>query len=407
MDNRKDVEAFTESNYIEIQSMARDQDTIDLLDYFEHIANNWKLITTVSAVAAVIALLISLRLPNIYSARALILSPQQNSSLVGMLMGANSGMGSVASDFLGKGSLAEMYIGIMKSDVISDSIIDRFKLMKVYNKEYRIDTYSSLNKNVDFTAGKKDGIVTITVEDIDPNRAAAMANAYVDELTKLLIKLNSTDANKNKTYFEERLDKTKQDLVNAENALKIFQSKNRTFDISEQAKSTLKGVADLEAQLAIEEIKLTGMRRIYTDTSQEIKNQNSVINGLKSQIIKFETSKTNRVVPGIDTVPALGQQYFRLMRDFKTKEALFELLTKQYEMAALDEAKDVAGLQVIQYARVPDRKIKPKRKLLILLSTFAAAFICTIYVFIREKVLHMPDEQKERLHKILTKFTLK
>lgn len=372
-------------------------DMIDFLEYLEVIARNWRMIAKITVIAAAVSVGISLCLPNIYTATTRILPPQQDSSdLIGMLMAAPNGMGGLAADLLGKGSPADMYVSILNCEAMSDKIIDRFKLMEQYEDKYRVDTYNDLDKKVDISAGKKDGIITISVEDKDPKRSAAIANAYVEELNKLLAKLNITGAKQNRTYLEERLTKAKVDLARAEDALKQFQSKNKALDITDQAMGTIKGVADLEAQLAAEEVKLSGLRRVLTDSSQEVKNELSIITNIKTQIAKFEGPHLNSSVPGVASVPELGQQYLRLMREFKIQETIVELLTRQNEIAKLSEAKDTASIQIIQTAREPDKKTKPRRTLIVLATILIVGFGAVVYAFICESMKRMLPEDRER-----------
>lgn len=377
------------------------EDEINLLEYLEVLARNWRMITKTTAVAAVFAIVISLCLPNIYSATTRILPPQQDSSgLMGMLMGAAGGMGGVAADLLGKGTPADMYVGILNSEAVSDRIIDRFKLMEVYDQDYRVETYKKLDKNVDITAGKKDGIIVITVDDEDPKRAAAIANAYVDELGKLLVKLNITGAGQNRGYLETRLAKARADLAAAEDALKAFQAKNKIVSVSDQAQASIGSIAQMKGQLAVQEVQLATLQRQFTENSQEVKTAKASIANLRGQIARLEGQGSGGAIPGVGTMPELGQQYLRLMREFKIQEAIVELLTKQYEMAKLSEAKDVVSVQVIQAARVPDKKTKPKRAIIVLASTFAAGFMAVLYSFIREAATRMPPEDRERWQQI-------
>lgn len=385
------------------QSTNHSPESINLLDYLEVIAKNWRMIIRTTIIAAVLSVIYCLCLPNIYTATTRILPPQQDSSgLMGVLLGAAGGMGGMAADLLGKGSSADMYVGILNSEAISDLIIDRFKLMELYDQRYRVQTYNLLHKKVTIVAGKKDGIISISVDDKDPKLTAAIANAYVEELGKLLARLNITGAGRNRTYLEERLTNAKVDLVKAGNALKLFQTKNKAPDITEQTKGTIKGVADLEGLLAAEEVKLAGLRRIFTDNSQEAKNQRSVISNIKTQIAKFEGFRSNASIPGVASVPELGQQYLNLMREFKIQETIVEMLSKQYEIAKLSEANDTTAIQVIQAAREPDKKTKPKRSLIVLATTFATGFGSVLFAFIREAGLRMSDEDRERWHRIKT-----
>lgn len=377
------------------------EDEINLLEYLEVLARNWQMIAKVTAVAAVLAIVISLCLPNIYSATTRILPPQQDSSgLMGMLMGAAGGMGGMAADLLGKGTPADLYVGILSSEAVSDRIIDRFKLMDLYDQKYRVETYKALDKNVDIAAGKKDGIIVITVSDKDPKLAATMANAYVDELSRLLVKLNITGAGQNRSYLETRLAKARADLAAAEDALKAFQAKNKIVSVSDQAQASIGSIAQMKGQLAVQEVQLATLQRQFTENSQEVKTAKASIANLRGQIVRLEGQGSGGAIPGVGTIPELGQQYLRLMREFKIQEAIVELLTKQYEMAKLSEAKDVVSVQVIQAARVPDKKAKPKRAIIVLASTFAAGFMAVLYAFIREAATRMPPEDRARWQKI-------
>lgn len=376
-------------------------DTINLLDYLEVIAKNSRIILRTICIVAALSVSYSVYLPNIYTSTTLIMPPQQDSSsLLGILMGSAGSMGGVAADLLGKGTPADMYIGILNSETINDKIIDRFKLMKQYKQKYRVETYKLLNDKINITTSKKVGIISISVADKDPKLAAAIANAYVDELGKLLIRMNITGAGLNRTYLEERLAKSKIDLAKTEEVLKQFQSKNKALDITEQAKGTIKGVADLEGLLAAEEVKLAGIRRIFTDSSQEIKNQLSVITNIKAQIAKFEGNRFSASLPGVGSVPELGQQYLRLTRDFRIQEAIVEMLTKQNEISKLSEAKDITPIQVIQTAQEPDKKTKPNRGLIVMVTTFASAFGAILYAFIREAYERLPPEDLDKLSRI-------
>ena len=375
-------------------------DVINLLDYLEVIAKRWRMIVKVTAAAFVVSIVVALLLPKIYSSTAMILPPQQDNSMIGMMSAMSGGMASLAGDLLGKGTTADLYVGILSSTAVKDTIIDRFKLMEVYEQKYRLDTYKVLDTRAVIAAGKKDGIIAITVEDKDPKLAADIANAFAEELGKLTVKLNITGAAKNRGYLEDRLAKAKVDLTRAEEALKIFQASNKALDVPEQAKAAILGVAQLKAQLAVQEVQLAGMRSRFTDTTQEVIDAKAAIAKLRAQMAQVEGEERGSSIPSMGSVPALGQQYIRLMREFRVQEAIFELLTKQYEMARLSEAKDIDGLQVIQKATVPDKKAKPKRCLIVLISTLAAAVMAVVYAFICESSVQMSDQDRETWNRI-------
>lgn len=379
------------------------KDTIYLLDFVEVILKNRLMISKAAISAAVLSIFISLCMTNIYSATARILPPQQDSNgLVGMLMGSSNGMGGMAADILGKGTEAEMYVGILKSEAMSDIIIDHFKLMGVYNKKYRIETYKALDKKVDISAGKKDGIISITVLDKDPRRAAAIANSYVDELNKQLIRINISSAAQNRLFLEERIAKAKIELTKAEEVIKEFQSKNKIISVTDQAQAAIAGISQLKTQLVVQEIQLASLQRQFTENSQEVKTVKNSIANLRTQLDKLEGLGSGGAIPRVGAIPELGEQYLRHMRDFKIQETLVELLTKQLEMAKLTEAKNTSSIQSIQTARIPDKKTKPSRDLIVLACTLAAGLIATLYALICEAYNRMQSEEQERWNRILS-----
>jgi uncharacterized protein involved in exopolysaccharide biosynthesis len=289
---------------------------------------------------------------------------------------------------------------MLQSEAIKDPIIDRYGLKKRFKAKYRADVYKRLDANAKVSAGKKDGVITISVSDCDPRWAAALADAYVQELGNLTIRLNVTGAGKNRLFLENRLGEAKADLARAEDSLKAFQTKNKALNVPEQAKATIEGVAQLRAQLALHEVQLATLRRQFTDASQEVKNAKSTITNLKAQVDQLE-GQGGGSIPSIGSVPNLGQEYVRLMREFKVQESIVELLTKQYELAKINETKDVSPFQVIQSAKVPERKSKPKRSQMVILATFTAFFLSVFFAFIREYADKMPKEDKARWREII------
>lgn len=369
----------------------------DILQYISMITKYRNIILSITITGFLASLIISLLLPNIYSTKALILPPQQDQNLMGAMLAQMGGMASVASDILGGSSQADMYVGILKTDAIKDAIIDRFELQKIYNTQHRVTTYGEVDRWVTITSGKKDGMISINVEDKDPKRAADIANNYVSELQKLMIQVNSSGAGENKKYLGERLAKAKSDLSRAEDAIKEFQSHNKAVDIPEQARGTIKGIADLSGQLAAQEVQLETLRRQFTDSSQEVKSIKRTIEGIKTQIAKYEGKSDNGAIPTVGTIPDMGQQYLRLMRDFKIQETLVELLTKQYEMSSLTESKNTFNIQIIQKARVPDRKTKPKRAIIVIASTLASFLFSIMATLVFCSYKNLPDGQKALL----------
>lgn len=390
--------------------MHSNNENIDLLDYLKIIGIHKKQILINSTIAFVLSILLAFLLPKTYESTAKILPPQQDTGVMGLMLGAmggGSGIASLAGGLLGASTPADMYASMLSSENIMDNIINRFNLMEVYNEDNRFDMYKKLDDLVEIKAGKKDGIISISVEDEEPRRAANIANAYVEELGKLLSEISMKGGNQNRIFLEERLLKVKMDLTKAEDALKSFQAKNKALDISEQAKGTIEGIANLSAQLAVEQVRLNSLRRVMTDTSQEVKNQMAVVSSIKSQISKFEGTSKASSIPSIGSVPALEQEYLRLMREFKTQEMLMELLTKQHELAKLSEAKSTTYLQIIQKGHVPDRKVKPKRSLIVIGITFFACFGSILWALFKDYLTNISEDELNRWLQVKSAFSWK
>jgi len=371
-----------------------------LIFFCQVVARRSKMIFWVTVGAFVMAVAVSLSLPNIYSAKAMVVPAQEDKGLMNAMMAQMGGLVNLAAGAIGGGSASDLYVGMLKSETIKDPIIDRFKLTEVYKNKNRDDTYMALEKRVSFAAGKKDGIISISAEDKDPKRAADIANAYVEELQKLTIRLSATGAGKNRAFLEDRLSRAKADLAKAEENFKSFQGKNKAINVTEQGKAAIEGIAQLRAQLAMQEVQLASLRPLYADSSQEVKYLASSTRNLRAQIAKLEGSGGSSAIPSVGSMPALGQEYARLMREFKIQENLVELLTKQYELSLISEAKDVSPVQVLQKARVPKKKSKPHRAFVVVMTTFTAFLFSLVAAFVVERFAGMPDEEKAECKKL-------
>jgi uncharacterized protein involved in exopolysaccharide biosynthesis len=344
-----------------------------------------RMIFTITVTAFLTAVAAMIFLPNIYYAKTLLLPAQEDKGMMSAALSQMGGLAVLAGGAIGGVSQSDLFVGMLKSETIKDPIIDRFKLMDIYKKKYRTDMYAVLDKRVSISVGKKDGIISIGVEDQDPKRAADMANTYAEELQKLTVSLNMSGAGKNRTFLEERLVRAKADLAKAEDGLKTFQGKNKSINVTEQAKASIEGIARLRAELAVQEIQLSSLRRSLTDSTREVKDSLTTIANLKSQISRMEGSGSGASsIPSIGSMPTLGGEYIRLMREFKVQENLVELLTKQYEMARFSEAKDVTPFQILQKAKVPDKKIKPKSRFIVIMTTLTAFMGALVLAFVLE-----------------------
>jgi uncharacterized protein involved in exopolysaccharide biosynthesis len=255
------------------------------------------------------------------------------------------------------------------------------------------------------SADKKTGFITISAEDKDPKFAADLTNAYVEELKQLNVQINLSSAGRERLFLEERLAVVKSDLVNAENGLKAFQEKNKAIKIDAQATAVIEGIAKLKGELASNEMELGVLLTFQTEQNPQVKVLSESIAQIKEQLRRLEQSPAGGKVSedifiATSKVPDLGIQFARHLRNFKIQETLFELLTKQYELAKINEAKNTSALQILDAAAVPDRKSEPKRVLIVALATITAGIVAVIAAFLREFGQRMRENDRLRWGKI-------
>lgn len=377
------------------------EDEINLLELLLVLVKSKKLILGTMAVVFVLASGATLLMPNIYTATTKILPPQE-SKAVG-LSAMLSGMGDLAAlaGVSAGGGSADLYVGLLQSRRVADSIIERFHLMEKFEWKTRMGAYSVLAAKVKVATEKKGGFITVSVEDKDPQFAADLVNAYVDELKKLNTQITLSSAGRERLFLEERLALVKIDLVQAEERLREFQQRNKAINIDAQATAVIEGISQLKGEVASREVELGVLLTSQTEQNPEVRALREGLVQLKAQLRKLEDSPAGKKVStdifiATSDVPDVGLQYARLLRDFKIQETLFELLTKQYEVAKITEAKDSSTIQVLDAGFAPDKKSKPKRSLIVLLATFTAGFVAVFWSFVRAYSTNMQGEDRQR-----------
>ena len=373
-----------------------------LFYFLQIIVHRWRLITALTVAVSVGTAIYALNLPNVYTARAKILPPQQQSGLLSaaMMQGALAAIG--GGDILGESKSVRLYVEMLKVESLRDPVIERLKLQQVYQTSSREAVYQLLSNNVTVLAGKE-GIITISVEDRDPKLAAELANALVEELKKFTTRMSMVGAVNNKGFLEERIVKAREELIQAEDSLKAFQSRYKTLDASQQATLSASAAAQLSAQLTGSEIQLGILRRTYADSSQTVKALEKSLDVLTEPIGRMPGREGSLALPGFEQIPERGQEYLHLMRRFKTAEAVNEMLAKQYEMAKLNAENDVSSIQVIQKALVPEKKSRPARGQMLKTATCLGFLGSLLLALVLEKIAKMPEEGKARWKNLLKK----
>jgi len=362
------------------QLTTHDEEEISLLDLLIVLAKHKKLILGLPLVAAIAAVIVTLLMPNIYMATAKILPPQPSQSTATAMLGQLGVLIGAAPTQLGIRNPNDLYVGMLKSRTLADNLIARFELQKVYDKKTMFDTRKTLADKTVIASGR-DGIITIEFEDRDPKRAAAVTNGYVEELYKLTTSLAITEASQRRLFFENQLKQTRDQLVQAEVSLRQAIDAKGLAGIDVQSRAILEPSAQLRAQIALREVQLGAIRIFATDQHPDIERFRHEIASMKRELAKLEGGD-GETKPAATT--SAGLENLRRFRDMKFLERLTELLTQQFEAAKIDEAKDISIVQVLDKAVEPERKSKPKRALITILTALVAGFLAVIWAFVRE-----------------------
>jgi tyrosine-protein kinase Etk/Wzc len=377
----------------------------NILHYLVVILKRKKMIAGITIACAVITAIISLIMSPIYQAVTEILPPQQSGSGIysqvlnqlGSSPALKSNASGLISSTLGLNSQNELYIDMLKSRTMYDYIIDKFGLMKLYKSDYIEEARERLEMSVAIESGKS-SIISVSVKDKDPQKAADMANAFIEKLKDLTQTFAVTEASKRRLFFEEQLHKIKEDLIKSEEDLKGLQERTGALDMDEQAKAVIESIADLRAQIAAKEVEIKVMKTFTEPKNPDLQKSEETLRGMKEQLQKLETKNEASADPLMSTamMPEIGTDYSRKLREIKYNEELFELLARQYEVARVDEARDAIVIQVLDKAEPPTRKVKPKRRLMVMEATFFGFFLSIFVVFFIEYFDNVSSDSKNR-----------
>ena len=396
-----------------------DEDGISLMDIFLTLAKHKKKILVYPVAFGIAGLAISLFLPNAYKANTKILPPQQSQSTASAMLSQLGGLAGGAGAALGIKNPNDLYIAMLKSRALTDKLIQRFDLQKRYESKFLDSTRKELDEKSVIASGK-DNMISIDVEDKDPKIAAVIANAYVEELTALTSKFALTEASQRRVFYEKQLELAKDKMIAAETALSSGIDSKGMMSVDAQSKAVLETVARLRANISAKQIQLKSMQAFVTPSNNEYKRTNQELLGMQDELAKLEkgsasnaASKSESAMQASDAVtnagkPAeAGASNIQLLRDVKYYQMLYEMLAKQYEVARLDEAKDIPLIQVLDKAVEPERKFKPQRALITIAAAFFGLILALIAAFVSE-ALNQPksaeDAEKWRQLKSHLKF---
>lgn len=361
----------------------------------------------VTAISLVVSLVIAFLIPKQYKSSASIMPPEEQGSRALMMAalashaGSLGALGGLAGSLMGGHSSTALFEDLLQSGTVSDHLITRFNLQHVYRERYRVDAAKRLARRTKITEDKKSGVITITVEDTSRVRARDITQAYLDELNSLVIRTNTSAAHRERVFIEQRLHSVRADLEQAEVDLSRFASKSSVIDIKEQSRAMVDAGAQLQGQLLVEQAGLDSLRQIYGDSNIRVRQSEARIASLRKQLAAMAGASNSPAdaIDGADTAPSgqnkdelypplrqmprLAVPYSDLYRRVRVEEAMFEFLNQQYEVARIEEAKDIPTVSVIDAPGIPEKKSFPPRILLTLVLTLLSFTMASALILAR------------------------
>jgi capsule polysaccharide export protein KpsE/RkpR len=341
-------------------------------------------------------------------------STNGSSSMMGLMSKAlgnensSMGFGLDAASLLGAKTPGAFYVEVLKSRTVQDRLINRFDLRARYGKTTYFEARKKLARFTDIEEDKKSGVITLTVTDYEPKMAAQIANAYVDELNRLAVDLNTSSAHRERQFLEERLATAKQDLARASAALSQFTTKNSMVDPQNEGRAVMDAAARMQGELIASETELKGLQQIYSDDNVRVRTLKARMAELRSQLrtlvgqsndaaAQDSASGWSAPYPSMHTLPGLGSRYADLYREAKIQEAVYAFVTQQFEMAKIQEAKELPIVRVMDAGVAPEKRSSPIRSLVVGGSVFGAFLLACLWVVGKYRWQQVPADDSYRL----------
>jgi len=397
---RQPIPEVPEEEIRETPSTEENWETPDnTLEYLQLVWANRRWLCRVALYSALTSTLLAFAIPSRFESTARLMPPdnQPNSGLAmaaaamsGVAGGAGGGLGGMASSLLGLKSTSDVFVGVLTSRTAQDKLIQQFDLKKLYGDRRMEDARKDLARHTDISVDRKSQIIAISVTDRSAVRAAAMAQAYTEELNRLVAELSTSSARRERIFLEGRLQAVNQDLEAAEKDFSQFASKNTAIDVKEQGKAMVEAAAMLQGQLIAAQSQYEGLREIYTDNNPRVRSVKARVDELQRQLEKLggkgesatmvSSQSGDSMYPSIRKLPLLGVTYADLYRRTKIQETVLEILTKEYEMAKVQEAKEIPTVKVLDVAQISDKRSFPPRLLIVFLGTAFSIAVATIWI---------------------------
>jgi len=372
----------------------------------------WRVFWVSALLSTAVAFIIPVRFKS--TAKLVVPDNQTSNSMLSGLMsrataggGSGLGLGLDPSSLLGLKTPGAFFTAVLESRTVQDRLVERFDLRAHYRKKYYQDARKKLDRSTDIEEEKKSGVITLSVTDWDPKFAALLARSYIEEMNRVAADLNTSAAHREREFLEARLKSARQDLDQASLQLSEFSSKHTMMDVQQQSRTMMDAAARLQGELIGSESELKGLEQIYSADNVRVRTLKARVAELQSQLKKMVGNYTtpgeandapaSGDAPSIRTLPALGYRYQELYRQARTQETIYDFLTQQYELARVEEAKELPVVRVMDEANVPEKKSSPIRSLIVGLSVFVALVLGCWWVAEKEKWDQLPPDDSRRL----------
>ncbi len=390
---------------------------VDFWDYISVLIRWRRFIFINFVVICVMAIGVSFVIPKWYKAKATLLPPEESprSSAIASLL-TDLPLGGLVIP--GATTSADLFVAILGSRTVAEGVIEKLDLLKVYKSKNLEGAIRTLHKHSSMGI-TKEGVITIEVEEKDPQLAAKIANTYIAELDRVNKETSVSQAKSKRLFVEERIKEAKVELEKAENELKEFQEENKAISLPDQVSAAIERAAQLKTEQVTLEIELGVLRKTASSSHPQVELLRSQISEIQKQLEKIEFGD----IPGFDEinsksserrefhvpfakVPSIGLELARLTRNLRIQEAIYELLTQQYEQAKIEEAKDTPTVQILDVGAPPILKSRPNRKMFVIFMGFLSLFLSLVYVFSVEYFERLRLTQTEEYERILALFHL-
>jgi len=380
--------------------------TVTFIGFLTTVFEHRRLIVRNFILFAVLGLVLALLLPHWYTSTTVLMPPESQSSGLGLM----SLIGDMPFDLSGAfglgNTMSDVYIGILRSRNVRENIIKKFDLMTLWEREFMYDALKRLDDQVriDIT---EEGLLTISVTTRSRELSQKMCRAFVEELDRVNRTTRYTSAKHTREFIEKRLSEADADLRTAAEAMRDFQLQHGVISLEHQTVASIEAAAEIQAQISLNEVEYEVLKKQLSPSHERVRLVENRLQALRRQLNRIElgngVSNKNLLLP-FSKIPDLGLQYVFLFKDLEVQKAIFELLTKQYEQAKIQEMRDTPTVEVLDEAEWPDRKSKPKRALVVLAAIFFGFFVSGFTISVNGYMQRMRQNDPEQYHRFMTSY---